>query len=88
MNTRPSPIRALVTSPVLGGGSFCGAILIAAMAGRKVEGFDPRGGDMKAVKRPTPGTGMRKMIVDARGRLGYLARMDAWAGCTRTRGPR
>lgn len=88
MNTRPTPIRALVRPPLPVGGSFHGATFIAAMAGSKVACFDHpwwrhARGEAAHAKGGHPQDRRRSP-----GRLGCLARTDAWVGCASGRGPR
>ena len=45
---------------------------VSELAGNNVVRVDPRTGEMRVIKLPTPNTGIRKMIVAADGRLWYM----------------
>lgn len=45
--------------------------------------LDPRSNRLRAVKLPTPGAGIRKMIVDARGQLWYMGSQNGRLGRVR-----
>lgn len=86
----PVPTPAFARGPAV---APDGSIFIAVMAGNKlarfdpaahrVVRFDPRSGDLSVVKLPTPGAGIRKMIVDAQGQLWYMGSQSGRLGRVR-----
>jgi streptogramin lyase len=45
--------------------------------------FEPKRGELKVVKLPTPAAGIRKMIVDAQGQLWYMGSQNGRLGRVR-----
>jgi streptogramin lyase len=60
-----------------------GIVWINEIRSDSVVRLDPRSNRLRAVKLPTPGAGIRKMIVDARGQLWYMGSQNGRLGRVR-----
>ena len=49
-----------------------GSIFVAVMSGNKMAHFDPKTGQMRVIKLPSTVMDIRKIVVNAQGKLWYM----------------